>query len=245
MVYSGNDLDALRESGKMLAQVLKSIINITSIGITTKEIADKAKKELEQLGGKPAFYNYGGFPDVICISINEQVVHGVPNNYKIKDGDMVSYDFGVQHRGMNTDAARTIIVGTPSEAAKQLIKTTKISLDKGIAAVKAGARVGDISQAVQTTLESAGYGVIRDLVGHGVGRAVHEEPNIPNYGNRGEGPLLRAGQSLAIEPMSSMGTYKIITLADGWTIATADSSLSAHFEDTVIVTDYGCEIITR
>lgn len=239
------DLDAMRESGKMLSQVLNSIIKITDIGLTTKEIAEVAKSELIKLGGKPAFLNYGGFPDVICISVNEQIVHGLPSNYKIKNGDIVSYDFGVNYKGMNTDAARTIIVGEASDQKKLLIKTTKIALDKGISVVRSGARVGDIGAVVQKTLEDKGFGVIRDLVGHGVGRTLHEAPNIPNYGQKGEGPILRKNQTLAIEPMSSMGSYKLITLADGWTIATADSSLSAHFEDTVIVTDTGAEIITR
>lgn len=239
------ELDALRDSGQILAEVLKIVIKSTEVGISTKELAVIADKEVRKLGAYPAFLNYMGYPEAICISVNEQIVHGLPGKYKIQDGDVVSYDFGVLYKGMNTDAARTIIVGQTTEKAKHLLKTTKIALDRGISAVKAGNRVGDISNVIQQTLEKQGFGVIRDLVGHGIGKNVHEEPNIPNYGNQREGPILREGQALAIEPMSAMGSYKIITLADGWTIASADRSLTAHFEDTVIVTNNGAEIITR
>jgi methionyl aminopeptidase len=245
MISGDNQLQAIRESGKMLSEVLKKVIAKTEIGITTKDIAIYAANEINKLGGEPAFYNYQGYPDVICISINENIVHGIPNRYRIKNGDIVKYDCGVRYRGMNTDAARTVIVGDCNERVKLLVKTTKLSLNKAVSVVRPGAHIGDIGETVQRTLEKPGFGVIRDLVGHGVGKTLHEAPNIPNYGLRGQGPIIQENQALAIEPMSSMGSYKLITLADGWTISTADKSLSAHFEDTVLVTKNGAEILTR
>jgi methionyl aminopeptidase len=229
----------------MLSLILKKVSSFAAIGVSTKDIAVYAAEEISKLGGEPAFFNYQGYPDVICISVNEDIVHGVPNNYLIKNGDIVKFDFGVRYRGMNTDAARTVVVGDCNDNVKEFVKTTRLSLDKAIAVVRPGAHIGDIGEIVQQTLEIRGYGVIRDLVGHGVGETLHEPPNIPNYGIKGQGPIIRENQALAIEPMSSMGSYKLITLADGWTISTADKSLSAHFEDTVLVTEDGAEILTR
>jgi len=237
--------EALKISGGILLAVLNRVIEESKIGISTKELAVYAEEEVKKLGGKPAFLGFGGYPAVICISVNEQVVHGLPNNYRLKDGDVVGFDFGVDYQGMITDAARTIIVGNKTGPNKRLVDTTRVALNKGIDRVKPGARIGDVSQAIQHALESKGFSVVKDLVGHGVGKSLHEEPNIPNYGLAGEGPTIKKDQVLAIEPMSTNGSSKIITLADGWTIATADGSMSAHFEDTVLVVEDGAEILTR
>lgn len=181
----------------------------------------------------------------MCISVNNEVVHGIPGQYVIKDGDIVSMDFGVKHNGMITDAARTIIVGNANKAKHTLVDATLASLDAGIAVVKDGVRVGDISAAIQEVLADNGLGIVRDLVGHGVGHQLHEDPNIPNYGKSGTGPALKAGMTIAIEPMATLGAYKVFTADDGWTITTSDGSLAGHFEDTVLITDTGYEILTR
>jgi methionyl aminopeptidase len=245
IIKSKDELDSMREGGKMLSHVLNFLIKTTQVGMTTKDIAKTASSEINKLGGEPAFLNYSGFPDVICISINCEVVHGLPNKYLIKDGDMVSFDFGVKFKGMVTDAARTMVVGQTTKQKQKIIETTKLALDNGISAVIDGAYIGDISSAVQKTLETKGFGVVRDLVGHGVGKNVHEPPNIPNFGKPKTGQILKAGMTLAIEPMSTMGSFAVYTAPDGWAVITKDGSLSAHFEDTVLVTNNGSEILTR
>jgi methionyl aminopeptidase len=239
------ELNNMRESGRMLATVLQVVQQAITPGITTKELDTIAANELERLGGKPPFLGYYGFPGVICISLNDEVVHGIPGKQVVKNGDIISFDFGVTYNGMITDAARTILVGPHNKAKQNLIDGTLESLDAGIAAVKAGAHVGDISAAVQEVLADYGYGIVRDLVGHGVGHELHEEPNIPNYGRANTGTELLAGMTIAIEPMSTLGSYKVYTADDGWTIATRDGSLAAHFEDTVLITNTGAEILTR
>jgi methionyl aminopeptidase len=244
-IKNADEIKSMREGGKILAHVLNTLKSSIKEGISLIELDDIAKKEVTKLGAQPAFLGYSGFPAAICISVNNAVVHGVPNNYIIKSGDIVSLDFGVKYRGMYTDAARTHLVGSDEPAKANFINTTKISLEKGIQVVKEGARIGDISSAIQEFLESAGYGVVRDLIGHGVGKMLHEDPNIPNFGVSGTGPMLKRGMVLAIEPMSTMGGYSVKTAEDGWSILTIDGSLSAHFEDTVLVTKDGSEILTR
>lgn len=244
-VKTNAELVAMRESGRMLATVLGVVQKNIAVGISTKELATIAATELKALGGKPTFFGYYGFPDVICISVNDEVVHGIPSSKLIKSGDIVSFDFGVTYDGMITDAARSILVGPDNKAKLQLLAATSASLDAGIAAVKDGVKVGDISAAVQDVLDTGGYGIVRDLVGHGVGHALHEDPNVPNYGKAGTGPILQAGMTIAIEPMSTLGSFKVYTHDDGWTIATRDGSMSAHFEDTILVTESGAEILTR
>lgn len=239
------ELANMRESGRMLATVLDVVGKSIEVGITTIELDAIAARELAKLGGKPAFLGLYGFPAVICISLNDEVVHGIPGKRVVKNGDIVSFDFGVNYNGMITDAARTILVGPHNKAKQNLIDGTLASLDAGIAAVKNGAQVGDISANVQAVLDGYGYGIVRDLVGHGVGHELHEEPNIPNYGKAGTGPTLVAGMTIAIEPMTTLGSFKVYTASDGWTIATRDGSLAAHFEDTVLVTEAGAEILTR
>jgi methionyl aminopeptidase len=240
------EIKAMRESGCMLGTVLNVLVQQTVVGMTTKEVAQIAAKELKALGGKPAFLGYEGFRDVICISVNDAVVHGIPSeHFVLKDGDIVGLDFGVVYRGMITDAARSIILGSAKPADQKLVKTTSEALDAGIFAVKDGCKTGDIAAAVQAVLERGGYGIVRDLVGHGVGHHVHEEPNVPNYGRAGTGDKLQAGMTIAIEPMATLGDWRVRQHRDGWTIFTADGSRSAHFEDTVLVTHDGADIITR
>lgn len=240
------EIIAMREGGHMLATVLQYLSAKVVVGVSTKDLAELAKHELRKLGGQPTTLGYHGFPDVICISVNDEVVHGIPrSNHIVNDGDIVSLDFCVTHKGMITDAALSIIAGKPSNLTKELLVATERSLMAGISAVRAGGRVGDISAAVEASLNKQGsYGIVRDLVGHGVGHEMHEEPNIPNYGRAGTGPHLVAGMTIAIEPMATLGGYAVQTDPDGWTIRTSDGSLSAHFEHTVLVTDDGFEILT-
>lgn len=244
-VKTKSEISYIRQSGKMLATVLKAVEKAIEPGITTLELNDIAKKELKSLGGEPAFLGYYGYPGVICISVNDEVVHGIPGKYIIKNGDIVSFDYGVKYGGMITDAARSILVGPNNKQKLNLINGTLESLDAGIGAIKEGAYIGDISESIQSVLDEYGFGIVRDLVGHGVGHELHEDPNIPNYGKSGTGMILKEGMTLALEPMTTLGSYKVYTAADGWTILTRDGSLSAHFEDTVLVTKNGSEILTR
>jgi methionyl aminopeptidase len=244
-IKTDSEIMAMRESGKILARVLDKVLKAIKPGITTASLAEVTKQELNRLGAEPAFLNYGGFPGVICISVNDQIVHGLPGEYVIKTGDIVSADLGVKYKGMITDAARTVLVGCQDKAKERLLNTTQKALDAGIDVVKDGVKTGDVGYAIQKVLEEKGFGVVRTLVGHGVGRQVHEEPDIPNYGSKNSGVLLKAGMTIAIEPMSTVGSYEVYTTADGWSIATKDSSLSAHFEDTILVTSKGAEILTR
>lgn len=245
-VKNDQEINEMRISGQMLSKVLKVVGSNLRPGITTKELANIARLELKSLGGKPAFLGYSGFPDVICISVNEQVVHGIPSDYVIKDGDIVSYDFGVNYNGMITDAARSKVAGyTKSPNVVKLIESTLQSLDAGIAVLKDGVRVGQISTAIQSVLDNNGLGIVRDLVGHGVGHSLHEDPNIPNFVTKSSGPILKSGMTIAIEPMATIGSHAVYTDIDNWTIVTRDGSLSAHFEDTVLITNNGFEILTR
>lgn len=243
-VKSDKEILAMRESGRMLATVLGVVGDAIAPGITTKELDTIAAKELKSLGGEPTFLGYYGYPAVICISVNEEVVHGIPGPKVIKNGDIVSFDFGVTYKGMITDAARTVLVGAHNKAKQNLIDGTLESLNAGIGVIKDGVRVGDIAAAVQSVLDGYGYGIVRDLVGHGVGHALHEDPNIPNYGSAGAGPVLSAGMTIAVEPMATLGSYKVYTADDGWTVFTRDGSLAAHFENTILITETGAEILT-
>ncbi len=236
----------MREGGAMLATVLKELHSYVAPGQTTKQIADHAAALLAKLGGKPAFLGYGGFPDVICISLNEEVVHGIPSAKRIiQDGDIVSLDFGVVHKGMITDAAFSMIAGTPRNKRDVVLLTaTKQSLQAGIDVVVDGVKTGTIGTAVQAVLDRDGFGIVRDFVGHGVGHQLHEEPNVPNYGIAGQGPMLHAGMTIAIEPMATLGGHDVTIQKDGWTVVTNDRSRSAHFEQTVLITEDGAEILT-
>jgi len=245
-VKTSEEIAALKESGKMLAEVMAVLKKLLTAGMTTKDLAIIAKKTLKPLGGQPTFLGYQGFPDVICVSLNDEVVHGIPDASRIiNEDDVVSMDFGVTYRGMITDSAVTIALDKAPENAKKMIHATEQALYKGIKVIKDNLPIGDISAVIQQSLETGGYGVVRDLVGHGVGHELHEEPNIPNYGQKGEGFKLKKGMSVAIEPMASLGDYKVYTDKNGWAVRTKDGSLSAHFEHTVLVGEKSAEILTQ
>jgi methionyl aminopeptidase len=236
----------MREGGKMLATVLRAVKQQTKVGMSTKDLADIAASELRKLGGKPTFLGHEGFPDVLCVSVNDEVVHGIPRtDHILQEGDVVGIDFGVTHKGMITDGAITFALGEVDDKVKKLIANTQRSLMAGIEVLKNGIRTGDIGSAIQRVLEREGLAIVRDLVGHGVGHELHEDPNIPNYGYAGSGPVLQAGMTIAIEPMATLGTHVVTIDKDGWTIRTADRSLAAHFEHTVLITQRGYEILTQ
>lgn len=240
------ELAAQRESGAMNATILRLVGDSIQAGMTTKDLANVATAELKKLGGQPTFLGYGGFPDVICISVNAEIVHGIPGAYVLQDGDVISYDFGVTYNGMITDAARTNIVGdTATKQVQNLVNGTLRALDAGIDVLREGVRVGTIAAAIESEMKKNGFGIVRDLVGHGVGHQLHEDPNIPNFTSSSKGPSLQAGMTIAIEPMSTLGSHAVYTAADGWTILSQDGSLAAHFEDTILITENGAEILTR
>ncbi len=247
-VKTDAEIEAMRTAGRMLATVLAVVKERAEAGMSTKQLADIAAKELTSLGGKPSFLGYAGatpFPDVICLSVNDEVVHGIPRtDHVLRAGDIVSADFGVTHDDMVTDAAISFVIGEAKGQVKKLLRDTEASMYAGIDVLRDGVRVGDIGAAVQKILVRGGYGIVRDLVGHGVGHSLHEEPDIPNYGFAGSGPTLKAGMTIAIEPMATLGTHAVTVDEDEWTIRTADGSLAAHFEHTVLITDRGYEILT-
>lgn len=243
-VKTSQEIEDMRTSGKMLAQVLQYLKSEIVIGQTTKQLADIAAAKLKELGGKPAFLGYNGFPDVICISVNDEVVHGIPGGYVIQDGDIVGLDFGVDYNGMITDAAISVCVGESNGEKRRLLKGTEEALNAGMNALKDGVKTGDIGASVEKVMTKYGFGIVRDLVGHGVGHSVHEQPDIPNYGVKGAGDTLSAGMTICIEPMSTLGGDRVVLDKDGWTIKTYDGSLSAHFEHTILITKDGAEILT-
>ncbi|HMH30918.1 MAG TPA: type I methionyl aminopeptidase [Methylomirabilota bacterium] len=245
-VKTAAEIKAMRESGRMLATVLEALQKQLKVGMSTKDLANIAAAELKPLGGEPAFLGYQGFKEVICISVNEEVVHGIPRADKIiNEGDIVGLDFGVKYKGMITDAAVSVIAGRPKQQGHiRLVKRTKEALEAGIAQVHDQVRTGDIGAAIETSLKQYQYGIVRDLVGHGVGHEVHEDPNIPNYGRPNTGPWLEKGMTIAIEPMVTLGADKVYIDKDGWTVKTADGKWSAHFEHTVLITDDGAEVLT-
>jgi len=244
-IKTPDELAKMREAGRIVAQVLQVLENSVRPGISTGELDKIAADEIRRRKAEPAFLNYGGFPNTLCASVNEEVVHGIPNNHRVlKEGDIISLDMGAKLDGYYGDSAITVPVGRISESTAKLLAVTKQSLYCGIDAVKHGARLGDISRAVQDYAEANGTSVVRDFVGHGIGRHLHEEPPVPNYGDEGTGPLLKPGMVLAIEPMLNAGTYDVYVQKNGWTVVTADGKMSAHFEHTVAVTEQGPEIMT-
>lgn len=240
------EIDAMRESGKMLATVLDVMVKKSAADKTPRDMAALAKQELKALGGEPAFLNFYGYPDIICISVNNQVQHSIPSERPFKPGDIVNYDFGVRHKGMVTDGGVSIAIEdqTTAETAR-LLKGTKQALYEALRVVKHGRRVGDVSAVIERTLRKHKLGIVRELVGHGVGHELHEDPEIPNWGKAGTGPILKAGMTIAIEPITTLGSPRIVEAADGWTLLTVDGSWSAQFEHTVLVTPTGCEILTQ
>jgi methionyl aminopeptidase len=244
-IKTASEIAAMRESGKMLATVLQLLTSKVSAGMTTQDLANIAKQEVKALGGQPSFLGYQGFPDVLCVSVNEEVVHGIPRVDKvINEGDIVSMDFGVTYKGMITDSATSVIVGISSEQLQKLLAFTEASMYAGIAVLEDGVKTGTIGHAVEEVLNKAGFGIVRDLVGHGVGHELHEDPNVPNYGRANTGPALKAGMTIAIEPMATLGTGKVYVADDDWTIFTQDHSRAAHFEHTILITESGSEILT-
>jgi methionyl aminopeptidase len=245
-VKTDKEIIAIKESGRMLATVLSVLRTEMKPGMSTKDVANIADKELKGLGGEPAFLGYQGFPDVICISVNDEVVHGIPKANKIiRNGDIVGLDYGVKYNGMITDSAISVIAGTSNNARhRKLLQDTENAMHEGIAAVHDQVRTGDIGYAIESYLKPLKYGIVRDLVGHGVGHYIHEDPNIPNYGRANTGPWLDKHMTIAIEPMVTLGTDRVQVADDGWTILTADGSWAAHFEHTILITGEGAEIIT-
>ena len=246
-VKTATEILAIRESGRMTAAILETLQAYSVVGVSTKDIAVVAARETKAMGASAPFLGYQGFPDVICVSLNDEVVHGIPKPDRIiRDGDLVSLDFGVKWHGMVTDSSITFIVGKPkSPKHLELIKYTEQSLEEGIAAVRDGVRTGDIGAAVQAVLERHHYGIVRELVGHGVGHLLHEDPNIPNYGKEHTGPWLKAGMTIAIEPMATLGSERVVVDSDRWTVRTQDGSMSAHFEHSILITKDGREILTH
>jgi methionyl aminopeptidase len=238
------EIQDMRVGGQMLGQVLQVTKAAMRPGITTAELDDIAAAELKRLGGEPAFLGHEGFPKVICISVNDEVVHGIPGSRVLQDGDIVGLDFGVRYNGLITDSAITAPLGAISAPAERLLKITQQALMIGIDQATAGNHVGDIGAAVERHLKKDNLGVIAELAGHGVGYDLWEEPNIPNLGTAGSGPVLKAGMTIAIEPMATLGGPKVEVLDDKWTIATRDGSLAAQFEHTVLITDGPAEILT-
>jgi len=245
-VKTDEEIINIKESGRMLATVLDLIKNSAEPGMSGVDMDKLAQKEVKSLGGEAAFHGYLDFPAYICISANEDIVHGLPNDKEFQKGDLVGFDFGVKYKGMITDSAFTMAVaGTNDKEAQRLLDGTLESLMAGVKAIKGQTPVGDISAAIESVLNRYGFGIVRTLVGHGVGHHVHEEPNIPNYGPAGEGMLLQPGMTIAIEPMSTLGGDDVVTAEDGWTIKSKDNTLTAHFEHTVLITEGGAEILTK
>ncbi|HOK05947.1 MAG TPA: type I methionyl aminopeptidase [Syntrophales bacterium] len=239
------EIERLRASNRIVAEVLARLRESVVAGVTTLELNRLSEEMARSRGAVPAFKGYRGYPYALCVSVNDEVVHGMPSAKRVlKEGDIVSIDFGVFYRGYFGDAAITVPVGVVSEEARRLMRVTEESLYRAVDQARVGNRLGDISYAVQDHVERAGFSVVREFVGHGIGREMHEDPQIPNFGRKGRGIVLKAGMVLAIEPMVNAGSYEVRVLADGWTAVTADGSLSAHFEHSVAIMEEGPEILS-
>jgi methionyl aminopeptidase len=245
LLKTKEEVKIIAEGGKILATVLKEIEKMAQPGITTLELDRAAEALILSAGAKPAFKNYEGFPYSLCASVNENIVHGYPSKYVLKNGDILKLDLGVLYKGFNTDMAITVAIGDASYEAKRLINVTKKSLRLGIKKAKVGNTIGDIGNTVQRFVEDQGFGVVRDLCGHGIGKKVHEDPKIPNFGKRGGGEKLVEGMVICIEPMVTAGDYTLRKSDDGYGYATRDNSLSAHFEHTIAITEKGPRILTE
>lgn len=244
IIKNHNEITLMKKAGRIVGETLLLLEKEVKPGITTAELDRMAEEFITKHGAKPSFKGLYGFPSSLCISVNEQVIHGFPGAYVLKEGDIVSIDCGAFFDGFHGDAARTFPVGNISVDAQKLIDITKESFFQGIKFAKEGNKLTDISYGIQSYVEAAGFSVVRDFVGHGIGRKVHEDPNVPNFGKSGRGPKLLEGMVLAVEPMINAGTHKVKTLKDGWTVVTTDSSLSAHYENTVAILSDGPEILT-
>lgn len=242
---SKKEIEKMRAAGQLVGSVLRELRGMVAPGITTIEIDRAAEKMIRDAGALPTFKGYHGFPFSICASVNEQVVHGFPSNYKLKEGDLFSIDCGVTLEGFVGDTATTVPVGTVGEDWQRLIRVTEECLERAIEQCRPGKHLGDIGWAVQELAESNGYSVVRDYVGHGIGRQMHEDPQIPNYGKPGQGPKIKAGYVFAVEPMVNMGGQHTKVLSDGWTVVTLDGQPSAHSEHTIAITEDGPDVLTR
>jgi len=243
---SQGELEAMREGGRITAACLRMLSGSVRPGVTTRELDSLAEEFIHDHGGRPEFKGYQGFPASICASPNAMIVHGIPGPYRLKEGDLISLDVGVRYEGFVTDSATTVAVGEVPRETTRLLETTRRALEAATEQARPGNHLGDIGHAIQSLAESRGYGVVRDLVSHGVGRKMHEDPQIPNYGRPGTGPRLLSGMTFAIEPMITQGSYEIrLSEWDGWSIYTADGSLAAHFEHTIAVTDEGPWVLTQ
>lgn len=238
------DLQLMDAAGRVVEETLRLLKTLARPGATTAELDHEAERFIRSRGATPSFLHYHGYPKSICTSVNEQVVHGIPGPYRLKDGDILSVDVGACLDGFQGDAARTYLIGNVPEEVRSLVRVTRESFFAGLRYARAGNRIGDISAAIQAHAEAHGYGVVREMIGHGIGREMHEEPNVPNYGRAGHGPRLEKGMTIAIEPMINLGTARIRQLADGWTTITADGKPSAHYENTVAITDGEPRLLT-
>jgi len=247
MIYVKNkkDIEIMREACKLTKAALYEVGKHIKPGVTTKELDRVAYDFIKKHNAHPSFLNYNGFPASICSSLNDEVVHGIPDKTVLSDGDIISIDVGAYLNGFHGDCAKTFFVGNVSDEAKKLVEVTKESFYEGIKYARAGNRIGDISNAIQAYVESNGCSVVRDLVGHGIGRELHEDPSVPNFGKAGKGVRLVAGMTLAIEPMVNLGSYHVYTASNNWTVKTCDESLSAHYENTILITDGEPEILTK
>jgi methionyl aminopeptidase len=245
IIKSEEEITIMRQAGRIVGEILKILSEKIRPGMKTKELDKIAEEELARLGAKPSFKGYHGFPANLCVSINDEIVHGIPGDRVMHDGDIVSLDFGAIYNGFQGDSAMTCTVGEASVEAKKLIEATRDTLQAGIDAARAGATLGDVSAAIQNYAESKGYSVVREYTGHGIGRDMHEDPQIPNFGVPGTGPVLKKGMTLAIEPMLNIGSWRTRKAEDDWTVLTIDGSLSAHFEHTIAINDKKAEVLTE
>ncbi|MDA8244653.1 MAG: type I methionyl aminopeptidase [Elusimicrobia bacterium] len=240
------EIESMRRASRVVAEVLAQLKPLVKPGVTTAELDKFAEKRVRELGAVPAFLGYRGYPATLCVSINEEIVHGIPSPKRVvREGDIVSLDMGAVCGGFYGDAAVTVAAGEISGQARRLMEVTSGSLEAALSKVRAGARLGDVSRAVQEYAEGNGMSVVREFTGHGIGRHLHEEPSIPNFGKPGTGPVLKPGMTLAIEPMLCLGRADVIVKNDGWTAVSADGSLAAHYEHTVAVTEDGCDVLSR
>jgi len=244
IIKSDREIAVMRQAGRIVATILGILSEQVRPGMKTRELDIIASRESARLGAKPSFKGYRGFPANLCVSVNDEIVHGIPGERVLNEGDIVSLDFGVIFNGFQGDAAVTVAVGEISPQARQLLEATQAALNAGIAVAYPGARLGDISAAIQNYAESKGYSVVREYTGHGIGREMHEEPQIPNFGQPGTGPVLKKGMALALEPMVNIGDWRTRLGNDHWVVFTADGSLSAHFEHTIAITEAEPEVLT-
>ncbi len=244
IIKSDEEIAIMREAGRIVGQTLQRLVKELRPGLVVKELDKIVRREFEKHRVLPTFLGYHGYPATVCVSVNEEIVHGIPGKRVIRDGDVVSLDLGCTYQGFVADSALTVIVGTPKPGTRKLVDVTRGALAEGVRHSRAGHRLGEVSHAIQTFVESHGFGVVREYVGHGVGRQMHEEPQVPNFGPPDRGPVLKKGMVLALEPMVTMGDWRTKQLDDHWTVTTVDGSLAAHFEHTIAITEGDPEVLT-